>query len=514
MISLRAILLLISTLILSAAVVIAQTNDEPALHPAAAGSLDIQAPSSTTSTDQNIAPMNTGQPMDQSLYQPQPGMDQDAGFSPTGGGGNSVTMPSEGFQADQDGVMDSSPELAIPTQGDTNSSVGTKESDSLRHKWRIRPVLAVGYAYDDNVFISNTNPVASSIYKIAGGFSFDAGDFREFKNSFFTLTYLGVGNIYSQAPQVNCYNQYANLLAQYTMEKLRTQLESRYTYQDAPNTQVGGFTTSIIYVNALRFLYTYSQKTELDFELSQISDIYPSYLNSYYNQGKLGATYQYTQKVQLGLEAVLGSNPAQNSPTRYYETLNGRFNYDVTGKLTLKSTGGIQFNEYPTAGVSMRANPVLSLGADYKLFSDAKAGAVISQSPRSTVPDLFESRATQLLSDTSISLNLYRNQQSSAYYSGQDFIATGGEIGFNKSFGLHWVTNLSFGYENDDYIAIQQNVNATRQDNFFFFKPSITYKFLKYLEYTIFFEHSMNNSTIQTFTYSDNRIGMELKSSF
>jgi hypothetical protein len=130
------------------------------------------------------------------------------------------------------------------------------------------------------------------------------------------------------------------------------------------------------------------------------------------------------------------------------------------------------------------------------------------------VPDLFESRATQLLSDTSISLNLYRNQQSSAYYSGQDFIATGGEIGFNKSFGLHWVTNLSFGYENDDYIAIQQNVNATRQDNFFFIKPSITYKFLKYLEYTIFFEHSMNNSTIQTFTYSDNRIGMELKSSF
>jgi hypothetical protein len=425
----------------------------------------------------------------------------------------SVLMPSEGFQADQDGAMGSSPELEVQTEGET-SNAGDGKVDNLRHKWRIRPVLAVGYAYDDNVFISNTNPVASGIYKMSGGFSFDAGDFREFKNSFFTFTYLGVGNIYSQAPQVNCYNQFANLMAQYSMEKIRTQFESRYAYQDAPNTQVGGFTTSITYFNALRFLYTYSQKTELDFELSQISNIYPSYLNSYYNQGKIGTIYQYTQKVQVGLEGILGSNPAQNSPTRYYQIMNGRFNYDVTGKLTLKSTGGIQCSEYPTAGVSMRATPVLSLGADYKLFSEAKAGGVISQSPQSSVPDLFGSRAIQLLSDTSISLNLYRNQQSSAYYSGQDFIATGGEIGFNKSFGRHWFTNLSLGYENDNYVAIQQNVTATRNDNFFFIKPSISYKFLKYLQYTIFYERSMNSSTIQSFTYADNKIGMELKSSF
>jgi hypothetical protein len=55
---------------------------------------------------------------------------------------------------------------------------------------------------------------------------------------------------------------------------------------------------------------------------------------------------------------------------------------------------------------------------------------------------------------------------------------------------------------------------ATRTDNYFFLKPGITYQFLKHYALTVFYENSMNNSTMQYYTWVDNRAGVELKSSF
>jgi hypothetical protein len=405
---------------------------------------------------------------------------------------------------------------AVPgVEGAASAPSGQTGDKPSRNLWRIRPVLGVGYVHDDNVFISNSNPVSSGICSLTGGFTLDFGDYREMKHNFLTLSYIGTGYLYNQIPSADCYNQTANFIGQYAFERLRIQEESAYAHITSPNREIGGvgnLTTSILYNNALKFLYEYSLKTRLEFELHQISNLNPGYLNTYYNEAKLGGDYLFTQKFSLGLEGILGSNPTENSPTRYYQTLNGRVHYDLTGKMALKATGGIQCNEFPSGGVPMRATPVLSLGADYKLFSDAKEGVVVPAAPVTYLPG--SGRMQPLLGGSSISLLLYRNQQASTYYNGQNILATGGEVGLNKTFGRHLSANISVGYENDAYIATQQGVQADRTDNYFFFKPSLTYRFLKYYDCTIFYEHSMNDSTIQYFTWVDSRFGLELKTSF
>jgi hypothetical protein len=214
----------------------------------------------------------------------------------------------------------------------------------------------------------------------------------------------------------------------------------------------------------------------------------------------------------VGLEGIVGSNPAEESPTRYYQILNGRLRYDISGKVSLKAAGGIQGSEYASGGVPFRATPVLSLGADYKFFSESKAGETWTPDPGT--PLFGANKMRQLVTDSSISLLLYRNQQVSPTMQGQDYIATGGEIGFNKGLGRHWFVNVSVGFENDNYIANSQSVSTSRNDNYFFIKPGITYKFLKFMNLTVFYETSKNNSTMQYYTWVDNRAGVELKSSF
>jgi hypothetical protein len=405
-------------------------------------------------------------------------------------------------------------EPGVPSIGSAeNTDVGNPAPEATSHKWRIRPVLGVGYAQDDNLFLSNTNPISSGIYSAAAGGSFELGDYRLRKDNFLALSYLGVGYLFSGAPAQNCYNQFANFLGQYAWDKLSGQFNSQYQNVNGASRQIGNFMQTIFYYNALRFLYAYSEKTDMDLEISQRSIINIGNLDSYFNQGKIGADYRVTSKVRLGFEGILGSNPAEDSPTRYYQIFNGRLRYDVTGKVALKATGGIQASEYESGGAPFRVTPVLSLGADYKIFGDAKEGEL--GTGRTSSEQLFGGgRMNQLVTDSTVSVILYRNQQNSPNIQGQDFLATGGEVGFNKGLGRHWSFNISLGYENDTYIANQQGVTADRVDDFFFAKPGITYRFLKYLELTAFYERSLNNSTQTIYTWVDNRFGMELKSAF
>jgi len=385
--------------------------------------------------------------------------------------------------------------------------------DQKTHRWRIKPVFGVGWAYDSNVTLAHTNPVATGVLGISGGASVQVGDYREHRNSFLEFNYLGIGYFFGSDAVQNFYNQYARFLGQYTVERLRIQYASDFAYADMPNRFSGAFLTSINYYNALRFLYIVSQKTDLDCEFSQRSTINVDQLNNYFNQVLLGGDYAITHKLRLGGEAIVGSNPAEDSPTRYYQILNGRLRYDLTGKMIVKATGGVQYSQYASGGAPSKLTPVFSIGGEYLLFSDAKAGSLADL--HQTDYRIFNpNKGDILFSGSSIAINLYRNQQPSPNLKSQDYIATGGEIGLNKTIGSHWSANVSVGYENDTYLANQSTVSTSRVDNFVFIRPGITYRFMKRLQLDLFYERSMNTSSYENYAFNDNRIGMELKTSF
>jgi hypothetical protein len=370
---------------------------------------------------------------------------------------------------------------AMPPLSEPEMELVEVPEEAEDRMWRLRPYLKAGVTYDDNIFITNTNRTADIIYNIEAGFSFELGDYRNLQNNYLLLEYLATAFFFTDHSAQNSLDQSLDLSAQYRINQAALQFESLFRSLDGADRQVGAFTSRMLFFNALRLLYQYSEKTDLDFEVNQSTSYYPEQLSSYTWETRAAADYQVMPKTKIGLQGVLGLNQVQDSPDRWYQTLNARAAYDLTGKLVVKSSVGIQFNQYVGGGEPMRILPVFALGGEYRI------------TPK-----------------TSFTLTAYRNLQASPSLVGQDYIATGGEAGIQQEFSENISLGVAAGYENDTYVANTTSVQASRVDNFYFFRPSLSYSFLKYLNAVLSYEYRANASNIQSNTWFDNRVNFEL----
>ena len=430
-------------------------------------------------------------------------------INPTDGGGrpavgaqaNSGVMrplaPESGSQSDAgltviDALNQPSGPIADPNLNDMPAlnedgvAILTTGEEAASNWWRIIPKASTGVVFDDNIFISNTDRQSDVIFNVGGGFAVELGDYRTLEENYLLLEYLAAGYFFAKNTSQNSFGQNASLLGQYRFNQLAVQLESEYQYINGAQRQVGGFTTRNILYNDLRFIYDLSEKTSFDLEISQDSNIYESpYNSSYYFQATAGMDYLILPKVRIGIEGTAGYTTAENNPDQTYQIVNARAKYDLTGKVAIKATGGLQFNQYVTGGEDMRVSPVFSIGAEYLPFPN-----------------------------TAVNLVAYRNLLVSPSLNNQDYWATGVELGITQTIAQRFQVGVAGGYENDTYVANLPGVQANRVDNFFFIEPQISYNFLKYLTASLFYQHRFTDSTLQVDTWYDNQIGFELSASF
>ena len=398
----------------------------------------------------------------------------DAGFNAI----NAVTQPA-GPLAD--------PNLNdMPALNEDGVAILTTGEDAAENWWRVVPMLNAGVVYDDNIFISNTDRRGDVIFNIGAGLALELGDYRQLEENYLLLEYMATGYFFSKYTAQNSFGQNASLLGQYRFNQLAVQLESAYQYINGAQRQVGGFTTRNVLVSDLRFIYDVSEKTRFDLEFGQDANVYNSpYNSSYFYQALAGMDYLILPKVRIGLEGIAGFIDAQNNPDQTYQIVNARARYDLTGKVAVKATGGVQFTQYQSGGEPMNTSPVFSLGAEYLPFPN-----------------------------TTVSLLGYRNLQVSPSLDNQNYWATGVELGLTQLIAQKFQVGVAGGYENDYYIANTANTVATRRDNFFFIEPQISYNFLKYLTASIFYQHRVNDSTLQVDTWYDNQVGFEISAAF
>jgi opacity protein-like surface antigen len=374
----------------------------------------------------------------------------------------------------------------MPALDDMGVGILFVDEEASDKTWRIRPLVSTGFVYDDNIFISNTDRKGAGIFNINGGFALEVGDYRTLQENFLLLEYLATGFFFTRYTEQNSFNQQAALLGQYRFNQLAVQLESTYQYLNGAQRQIGGFATRTLLFNALRFLYDYSEKTSFDLEVSQTSNIYDSSYNSaYYFEALAGMDYRIFPKVRIGLEGNAGFVQADNNPGMTYQTANARAKYDLTGKVALKATGGVQFVQFQSGGEDMRVTPVFSLGAEYLPFAN-----------------------------TTLSLVGYRNQQVSPSLDNQDIISTGVEIGATQGFLQRFELGMAAGFENDKYVANRADTRARREDNYFYIRPNFSYSFLKVMTATVFYLHRFNDSNVRADTWYNNQVGFELAASF
>jgi len=400
----------------------------------------------------------------------------------------------ESLGVDTSGAPDADSSLApldsigaegIPALDAEGAGAAMVDEEAPRRVWRLVPLVALGFAYDDNIFLRNQDRAGSGVINFDAGVGFELGDFRERQANYLLFNYLGSAIFYTEFPELSSYNPRFDLFGQYKFEPATLQLESVYYYLDGVQRQVGQFTTQMYLSNSLRAIYDYSDKTSFDVELNQRANVYPDYISSYFYEVVVGFDYRLAPKLKLGLEGIAGVADADESPSMYYQIANLRLSYEATGKVVLRATGGLEFNEYASGGEPLRLLPVFSLGADYNL-----------------------------LANTVLGVTAYRNIESSPSLAQQDYISTGFEVSLRQGIGRRFALSLSGGYENDTYVPNVRTVRSDRVDNYVFFRPALSYEFLKYLTATVFYEFGSVASTLEVDSWYDNRIGLEISAAF
>jgi hypothetical protein len=190
------------------------------------------------------------------------------------------------------------------------------------------------------------------------------------------------------------------------------------------------------------------------------------------------AEYQILQKIRVGPEAVIGFLNVTDSPFQVYEQIRARATYTTTAKLSFEGSAGVEFRQFNSES---RTYFVFSLAAEYRPFDSSV-----------------------------ISLRGYRTLYGSAGLQGQDFIATGIEFSLSQRFFHRFYLSVATGYENDEYIAIAENVQAGRIDNFIFIRPALAFAFTKWGSVSVFYEFRKNFSNEFEFAFYDNRVGAAL----
>lgn len=381
---------------------------------------------------------------------------------------------------------------AGPTLTEPDAEAITEESvaapqivpEETRKRWRLVPVFSVGVLYDDNIFISNTDRVADIIWNFSFGLSFELGDFRAEKENYLNAFWVGLPVIYMDNPEQNAFNQSASLFAQYRWTKLVGRLESNFDTTKGPNREVNTITTTTNFSNSLRFLYDYSEKTSFDLGFSQRASLVESFGSTYNYETKGGMDYQLFPKTRVGLELVGGITDQSSGPLQYYQQARLRGNYEATGKLTVMFSGGVEFREFEGSD-EVRVNPVFGLGVGYQPFDG-----------------------------THLRLAGYRNVVASNFEPGQNYTATGFEIGVEQRLFQKYVAAVSFGYENDAYFAPTGAQPTRRVDNFIYVRPRLTYSFIEWLSVSAFYEYRQTASNQVQNSFYDNRVGMEIATKF
>lgn len=359
--------------------------------------------------------------------------------------------------------------------------------EPARKRWRISPIFSAGVAYDDNIFLSDTNRVGDVIWNVAFGLAFQLGDFRGGSENYLSAQWAGIPTFYTNNSDENRFNQAGTLFAQYRWAKLLAQLNSEFSVATGGNREVNTITTTRSLSNFLRFTYDYSGKTSFDFGFAQSASIVESFQNNYQYEVRGGMSYQMFPKTSLGFEGVGGVLDQPSESLQYYQQGRVRVNYVATGKLNFKLSAGVEAREFQGGG-DIKISPVFSLGLDYRPFEG-----------------------------TSISLVGYRNLIGSSSVAGQDIIATGFDITATQRLFQKFTAGISFGFENDEYFSTgtaDAESSTDRIDNYFYVRPSLRYSFVRWLSVNIFYEYRNQASNQASSVFYNNRFGMDVAASF
>ncbi len=363
--------------------------------------------------------------------------------------------------------------------------------------------LGLRTVYDDNIFLANNNRIADFYFAFEPGLTIGYGDIVGADQNFIRLDYAPGFFLYADHSRANSFQHIIRLDGQYHFRGLIITLGEEIQFLDGTNYNTGSLSpNSVPSVNldagANRSVNTFNTRANFTYDLSgktflsgglqhTASEYDDDLIGSETLQANLFINYIYSPKLTVGLGGTAGYNWVESkTPDQPFQQINARFTYQLSGKVNLDASGGLEFREFEgDARGSTYISPVYEIGASYQPFDG-----------------------------TSISLKGDRRTQNSAVFAGQDYASTTISLSARQRFFQRVYFGFSIGFENLRYFNAVDNGGASRNDDYFYFQPAIDVTLTRFWTLGAYYLHRENNTSAEGFGFEDNQIGLRTSLTF
>ena len=393
--------------------------------------------------------------------------------------------------------------ISTNTVEPTISETSYTEVSSIERRFQYAFRFTSRGVYDDNILLTETNRIDDFYFTLEPGVTVGWGDIVGSDQNYIRLDYAPSAIIYLDHSDENGIQHVFRLTGQYHFRRLSVVLNQDIqlltstnlssigatgaNYTPGVRLDAGGTTDVNIYGTHASFAYDLTGKTFLSGGVQYtLNDYEGGLLDSEWVQGNVFVNFVYSPKLTIGLGATAGYNWVDSpSPDQSFEQINGRVSYQATGKVSLNTSGGVEFRQYDSGNDDgTKVSPVYELGLTYAPFDG-----------------------------TSISLSGVRRTENSAVSAGQDYARTNINAGVRQRFFQRIYLSLSLGFENATYFSTVDGVDASREDNYFFVQPAIDVTITRFWTAGAYYLYRENDSN-SVFGFDDNQFGFRTSLTF
>jgi hypothetical protein len=406
---------------------------------------------------------------------------------------SSVTVAPETFEAP----------LPVTANSPVNDTVVdvTQVDSGIPRRFHYQLRLNLRSVYDDNINITEGQSDPDFYTAIEPSIMLGFGDFVSREGNFMRVNYLASLFLFADHSENDALQHVFQLEGQYQLNRLTLNLtqsiqilngtdvrslDSAGNFGQRVNLDVAGRTRFNIYTTHLNAAYYLTGKTFLSVGGDYTDSDYHNLISSDTISGNLFLNYNYGPKLVIGLGGTAGWNRVDApTPDQTFEQVNVRFSYQVTGKIDLRASAGVEFRDFEGQGRDQYVSPVFDVGLNYLPFDG-----------------------------TTFSFTANRHTLNSAVLAGQDFATTTFTVSATQRLFDRFSVAGNVGYEKSDYFSAIAGGASNRTDNYFFVEPSIAVRVTRFWTVGAYYLHRANDSSFNAFSFHDNQVGVRTSLTF
>ncbi len=348
--------------------------------------------------------------------------------------------------------------------------------------------LSLVGSYNDNIFLQPFK-VYDYITSISPSVAYVQGEPDNPHSNFLSIAYQPSFVFYDQNSYLNNIGQNFNLQYAYTFTRLTLSFSQGYTKSNQATADANNIVDLVSYNTSVGANYVYSEKLTLHSTITQNITNYSSGGRSNVNQWTVNNYFLYalTDKLKVGAGPVFGFVDQQNAENQIFEQLLGHIEYQATGRITLKASGGVSDRQYQ-GNTPNQITPVLNLSCEYV--------------------------ATET---TILRLSARADTYSSADLQGQTFTEASAQVGISQRFFQKFFASAGVGISRNTYTPISRNSNNTgpdRQDDYLAMNGGLQWQPNEWLSVGFTYSYAKDDSNYNFATFENNIYTMQISGKY